>query len=106
MGSRAWADCKGFWELQRSLGRRSQGVKKWWTLENQEKREVKEEGTGKQCRYSTQVKKAKLKACAAVYTFSDQGKPESEAATTPSIHHQPPVRARLTSKAHIRNPRH
>lgn len=68
-GSRAQADCKGFWELQRSLGRSSQEVKKWWTLENQEKREVKEEGSGKQCRYSTWVKKAKLKARAAVYTF-------------------------------------
>lgn len=67
-GSRARADCKGFWELQRSLGRSSQEVKKWWTLENQEKREVKE-GSGKQCRYSTWVKKAKLKARAAVYTF-------------------------------------
>lgn len=67
------------------------------TLENQEKREVKEEGSGKQCRYSTWVKKAKLKHGAAVYILSETRAARQGGSSYPQ--HSPP--APSESKANL-----
>lgn len=65
-------------------------------LENQEKREVKEEGTGKQCRYSTQVKKANLKHVCSIYFFRPG---QARKRGSNYSQHSPPVRSQ--SKANL-----